>query len=87
MNRDPFYEDVVDGLAKLRDREAFEQCVGGLLRREWPNLLPVPGGDDAGVDGAWVDEHGRGLLIATTAKDVVRNVTKSLRARWSSGQR
>lgn len=86
MNRDPYYEKVAERLAEVNDGDLFERCVCDLLRQEWPNLLPVPGGDDAGVDGAWGDERGHGVLIATTAKDVIGNVTKNLKSQVATGR-
>ncbi len=81
---DPHYDRILDGLAKVSDGNLFEQCVCDLLRDEWPNLIPVPGGADAGLDGAFVDGEGKGGLIATTGEDVIGNVTKSLKARLNS---
>ena len=78
MSCDPFYEKILERLSKLDNGNLFEQCVSDLLRAEWPTLIPVSGGDDAGVDGAWADARGQGLLIATIQKDVLANVRKSL---------
>src|SRR5438128_10107730 len=79
MNRDPLFEHILRRLSEISDDQLFEACVNDLLRKEWPNLVPVPGGDDAGVDGAWADDKGKGLLIATTGRKVLENVTKNLR--------
>jgi hypothetical protein len=87
-NRDPLYEKIIERLGGLTDGDKFEACVADLLRAEWPTLIPIPGGDDAGLDGAWSDEMGDGLLIATTGIDVVGNVTRNLKKhRAEGGQR
>ena len=85
MNRDPLYEKILDRLGKVSDDQVFEACVCDLLRPEWPTLVPVPGGNDAGVDGAWVDEGGRGIVIATTGDNVIGNVTKNLESHLKKG--
>lgn len=84
-NRDPHYQRILDGLARLADGNLFERCVTDLLRDEHPSLIPVPGGDDAGMDGAWVDQEGAGLLIATVGKNVIGNVTRNLKSHQKAG--
>ena len=85
MNRDPLRERILQRLNEISDDETFEACVCDLLRPEWPTLVPVPGGNDAGLDGAWVDQRGKGLLIATTGSDVIGNVTQNLKKHLASG--
>ena len=85
MNRDSLYEKILDRLGKVTDDKLFEACVCDLLRPQWPTMVPVPGGDDAGVNGAWVDDRGRGILIATTSPKVIGNVTKNLARHLKSG--
>lgn len=81
MTRDPFFRDIYDGLAGKINPEIFEDCVVDLLRRIYPTIAPIPGGNDAGMDGAIADHKGEAYpLICTTAKDVLRNLTKSLRS-------
>lgn len=79
MNRDPFYRHIVDALAETLDGNLFEQCVCDLLRDVYPGLVPIPGGHDAGMDGAIVDLEGEPYpLVATTSSDVRRNFRNSL---------
>lgn len=70
----------------VTDHLLFERCVCSLLRSDWPNLIPATGGDDAGVDGQWSNESGRGILCFTTEENVLRNVTKSLKQHTAEGQ-
>lgn len=86
MNRDPLRERILRQLENVSDDQLFEACVCDLLRPEWTTLIPVPGGDDAGVDGAWADNNGRGILIATANEDVIGNVTKNLREHIKKGR-
>jgi hypothetical protein len=79
MNRDPFYQDIIKRLGGRLDPEAFERCAGDLLRAVYPTLVPIRGGQDAGMDGAIAD--GRGLpypLVCTTGRNVIDNLCKSL---------
>src|SRR5579863_3748545 len=85
MNRDPLRERILGRLKEISDDETFEACMCDLLRPEWPTLIPVPGGNDAGLDGTWVDQRGKGLLIATTSSGVIENVTKNLKQHRASG--
>lgn len=77
--RDPFYNDIVDRIDRRLDPELFERCANDLLRDEWPTLVPVRGGTDAGMDGAIAEGEGPAFpLVCTTAKDVIGNLTRSL---------
>jgi hypothetical protein len=79
MIRDPFYQDIIQGLNGRLDPELFEQCAADLLRNIYPGLVPIRGGSDAGMDGAISDADGVALpLVATTQEDVIGNLTKSL---------
>jgi len=49
MNRDTFREKLVQRLEVLSDDKTFEACACDLLRAEWPNLVPAPGGSDAAL--------------------------------------
>lgn len=86
MNRDPLYDKIIERLPLVTDHLLFERCVCSLLRGHWPNLIPATGGDDAGVDGQWANESGRGILCFTTEENVLRNVTKSLKKHMAEGQ-
>lgn len=86
MNRDPLRQQIIDALNREVDGDTFEACMCAVLQKEWPTLVPVPGGDDAGADGSWVDEDGRGILVATTQKDVIGNVTRNLKQHIAKGR-
>jgi hypothetical protein len=55
MIRDPFYRDILNRLNHPLDPDLFEQCVADLLRDDWPTLVPIRGGGDAGMDGGLSD--------------------------------
>lgn len=77
--RDPHYRDILEGLAGPLDWQTFEECVIDLLRGAYPTLVPVHGGHDFGMDGAIADAEGEAYpLVVTTAKDVLRNLTRNL---------
>ncbi len=79
MIQDPFYQDIIEGLSGKLDPEIFEQCAVVLLRNTYPGLVPIPGGSDAGMDGAIGDTEGVAFpLITTTQENVIGNLTKSL---------
>jgi hypothetical protein len=81
MSRDLFYEQILAGLNGLgpSDRDLFQDCMTDLLRDTFPGLVPVRGGKDSGMDGAIADGKGEPYpLVATTAKDVERNLKRSL---------
>jgi hypothetical protein len=79
MSRDPFYEQILAGLNGHLDPALFEECITDLLRLDFPTLVPVRGGKDSGMDGAIADGEGEPYpLVVTTAKDVERNLKRSL---------
>jgi hypothetical protein len=81
MIHDPFYQDIIDKLNGRLDPELFEQCVSDILKKIYPGLVPVPGGNDAGMDGAVCDGEDTAFpLICTTQDDVIGNLTKSLKS-------
>jgi hypothetical protein len=86
MKRDPHYRAILTCLSGPLDPDTFEACAADLLRRIYPGLAPVPGGGDAGFDGAIADledpTHG---LVCTTSKDPVRNLRTSLKSQRSNG--
>lgn len=77
--RDPFYQAIVRQLEDGVDAELFERCAADILRGEWPTLVPVRGGGDAGMDGA-VGQPGEMPmpLVCTTGTDVIGNLTQSV---------
>jgi len=86
MIRDPFYQDIMEGLNGKLDPELFEQCAADLLRAIYPGLVPILGGSDAGMDGAISDTEGVAFpLIATTQEDVIGNLTNNLHSYLENG--
>jgi hypothetical protein len=77
--KDPLYDKIISGLSALNDGTTFEACANDLLRKLYPQLVPIPGGNDAGFDGAAAMPDGDRLqLICTTREDVIGNVSGSL---------
>jgi hypothetical protein len=58
MTRDPFYPQILAGLRGRLDPELFERCAADLLRTIYPTLVPLRGGNDAGMNGACADGQG-----------------------------
>lgn len=86
MKRDPFYQQIIEGLSRPLDPDLFERCAADILRAEWPTLVPVRGGGDAGMDGAVADGGGAAFpLICTTGADVLGNLTRSLTSYLRNG--
>ncbi len=86
MIRDPFYQDIIQGLNGRLDPKLFEQCAADLLRKNHPGLVPISGGSDAGMDGAISDAEGVAFpLVATTQEDVIGNLTKNLNSYLKNG--
>ncbi len=81
MIHDPFYRKITESLAGLSvsDGNKFERCANELLQPDYPGLVPIPGGNDAGMDGAIPDGRAEAFpLICTVGKDVLRNLKRSL---------
>lgn len=86
MIRDPFYNDIVARLNDSVNPYVFEHCVSDLLREELPTLVPIPGGDDAGMDGAVADGSGPPFpLVCTTSERVLENLRRSLKSYVRNG--
>jgi hypothetical protein len=73
MNRDPLYRTIEEALARLTDGNHFQECAAALLGKALPNLAPMPGGDDAGMDGAFGTPDGSFPLVCTIKPDVLGN--------------
>ena len=86
MIKDSLHQQIVQRLGGHIHPDLFEACACELLRADWPRLVPVPGGDDAGMDGAIADGKGEAFpLICTTGTDVIRNLTGSLASYGEKG--
>ncbi|MDE0103827.1 MAG: helix-turn-helix domain-containing protein [Bryobacterales bacterium] len=78
---DRHHKAILDALNADLDPTAFEACAADLLRRVWPGLVPVRGGNDHGFDGAVADTRGGDTpfpLISTTAKNLTGNLRRNL---------
>lgn len=73
MNRDPLYRRIVEALEQPLDGNAFQACAVALLGKVYPNLTPLPGGDDAGMDGAFGTDEGPYPLVCTVQENVIGN--------------
>ncbi|MCG8458689.1 MAG: hypothetical protein MI919_20610, partial [Holophagales bacterium] len=82
---DAYYRRIVRALeARDFDPLALETCACELLRDEYPGLVPIPGGNDGGIDGAIADlDSASGAepypLVVTSEEDVVGNLTNGLK--------
>ena len=87
--KDPLYREIEKRLSERLDPMLFERCAVKLLRPVYPGLVPVSGGDDAGMDGAISQPTGGPPvpLVCTTARDVIGNLTESLESYVRSGQK
>lgn len=87
--KDPLYAQILETLEGPLDPRVFEAAACDLLRRDLPGLVPIPGGGDAGMDGAVADGEGEAFpLVCTTDQRVIRNLTRSLdRYREEGGRR
>jgi len=86
LKRDPFYQQIIERLKGPLDPDSFEECCADILRADFPALVPVRGGSDAGMDGAIADETGLPFpLICTTGKNVIGNLTKNITSYVENG--
>ena len=85
MSHDPLRSKITDRLGEDLDPYLFEACAVELLRSDWP-VVPIPGGSDAGMDGAVADSAGHPFpLVTTTSADVIGNLTRNLESYLQSG--
>lgn len=84
---DPLYNKILDGLDRLTDREKFEACAADLLRKDYPRLVSVAGGSDAGYDGVAQQADGERIqLVCTTGGDTVGNLRGNLEEARKKGR-
>ena len=83
MPTDRLYQDIVGKLRTEKlDDTTFERIAVRIANHYGVRVLPMPGGQDAGYDGAIVDAGGGrlpGALVATMQKDGLANLRKNLR--------
>lgn len=87
--KDPLYREIKKRLSERLDPALFERCALELLRPVYPGLVPVSGGNDAGMDGAISMPTGGPAvpLVCTTSEDVIGNLTKNLESYKRSDQK
>ena len=73
MNSDPLYRKIEEALARLANGNLFQECAVALIGKAHPNLAPMPGGDDAGMDGAFGTPDGPYPLVCTIQSNVIGN--------------
>ncbi len=77
---DPLYNDIVAALERENNGTKFQSCACDLLRKDYPLLVPVSGGNDAGFDGRAHQADGQIIqLISTTQDSVISNLDGSLK--------
>jgi hypothetical protein len=83
MPVDRLYQDIVSMLRTEKlDAATFEKIAVRIANSYNVRVLPIPGGQDAGYDGAIVDaDSGRlpGPLVATVQENGLANLRKNLR--------
>ncbi len=85
MRLDPHYNAIIDALERNDlDPTVFERCAVDLLRPEYPGLVPIPGGDDEGMDGAIPDEVAPLPLITTTSNRVLAISERTSKVFWKA---
>lgn len=86
---DPHYAEILEGLGGELSGQLFEECVHDLLREAYPSLVPIYGGQDAGMDAAIADSADSAgeayPVVITTAQDVIGNLTGSLKSYKAAG--
>ena len=86
MKRDPHYQSILAQLDTALDPDNFEHCAADVLRPDFPSLVPIRGGSDAGMDGAIADCEGVAYpLVTTTGEDVIGNLTRNLTTYLAEG--
>jgi len=86
MIQNTLYRKIIERLDERLDPITFQRCANALLMEVFPTLAPMLGGDDEGMDGAIANVDGDPTpIIATTDKNVLRNLRGSLSRRIDSG--
>jgi len=82
---DPLRAQIAAALARPLSGDEFERCAVRLLRQFHPSLLPVAGGNDAGLDGSGGDANGEFGLVATVGQDASANLRRNLKSHLDAG--
>lgn len=83
MPTDRLYQDIVRKLRTEKlDDATFEKIAVRVANNDGVRTLPMPGGQDAGYDGAIIDAEGErlpGVLVATLQENGLANLRKNLK--------
>lgn len=86
MSQDTLLQKITEALGGDLNPKVFEACVSELISMDFPGAVPVPGGQDGGMDGAVPDLEGEAYpIVTTTQEDVIGNFTKSIESYLSRG--
>lgn len=88
MKYDPFFNQILSRLAGSLDADLFEVCAVELIRTDGFAVVPIRGGNDAGMDGAIADGNGEPYpLVTTTGKNCIGNLTSNLQQYINQGKK
>lgn len=77
---------IRDAIAQPLDGTTFERCASALLKEDYPTLVPVGGGNDAGMDGVGELSDGTPFfLVATVQEDARGNLDRNVRSHLEAG--
>ena len=83
---DTLYQAISEAIAGPLDGATFERCAVDLLRKDYPTLRPVEGGNDAGMDGLGELSDGTPFfLVATVQEDARGNLETNVASYISAG--
>jgi len=85
MNTDPLYLKIEEALKRPLEGNRFQACAVAILGKAHPNLAPMPGGDDAGMDGAFGTPSGPFPLVCTVTSKVLGNFRKNMLTHLAKG--
>ncbi len=84
--KDRHYRQIIVGLSTIKNYDLFEKCVIDLLKDDFPGMVPIPGGSDMGMDGAFPDgEDAYCPVVVTAGKDIVGNLERNLNSYIDNG--
>lgn len=91
---DAHHDKIVNGLAGPLDPQEFERCMGDLLRKDFPGLVPVVGGSDSGFDARIPDGDGEPYPLACTTSEglaaiksnILRSLSSARKCAWFRGK-
>ena len=77
---------IRDAIARPLDGATFERCAADLLRENYPTLVPVEGGHDAGMDGVGELSDGTPFFLVATVQEGARgNLDRNVKSHLDAG--